>query len=249
MHGFDEILFENRNKDYGAYQLRKYSHKYLVRAVILGYICFLLPIIIMFVVFNADLFLNKDSEKLVSADIIQLSDLRDFNIPPPPTFPPMKKMLPPQTENVVIDSTEEEKPQPKPEQKPILLPVDSLADTKEKGTSPKGNDPTANPDSTYYLTDVDEMPMFVAGELKQFISKNTHYPEAARRARFQGSVIIQFRITKTGDIQDVKIINGVNPLLDREAVRVISGLPRWRPAKRAGRPVSIQSTISVNFKI
>lgn len=249
MRGFDEILFENRNKEYGAYDLRKYSHKYLVRGVILGYVCFLLPIIIMFVVYNADLFLNRDSDKSVTAEIVQLSDLKDFNIPPPPTFPPMKKMLPPKSENIVIDSTKDETPKPKPEEKPILLPVDSVADAKAKGTSPKGNDPTANPDSTYYLSDVDEMPMFVAGELKQFISKNTHYPEAARRTRLQGSVVIQFMITKNGDIQDVKIVSGVTPLLDREAVRVISALPRWRPAKRAGRPVSIQSTISVNFKI
>ena len=96
----------------------------------------------------------------------------------------------------------------------------------------------------------EEMPSFQGGDLNTFrayIQKNTHYPEAAAEMGIQGRVRISFVVEKDGRVTNVKVIGSVDPLLDREAVRVVQSSPRWEPGKQRGKPARVGYTIPVVF--
>ncbi len=98
---------------------------------------------------------------------------------------------------------------------------------------------------------VEEKPQFPGGEkaLYEFFARNIRYPQDAQKAKIQGRVIAQFVVTKTGSIGDVKIVRGVYPSIDKEAIRVIKMLPAFTPGKINGKPVSVWYTIPVMFKL
>ena len=96
-----------------------------------------------------------------------------------------------------------------------------------------------------------QMPEFPGGEqgLKDFISKNLRYPKKAANNHIQGRVVVQFVVKKTGEIGEIKIVESVDPLLDAEAARVCSILPKFKPAMENGEPVSVWYTLPFNFKL
>ncbi len=99
---------------------------------------------------------------------------------------------------------------------------------------------------------VESMPQFQGGGVEKFINyvmKNLKYPKEAADIGIQGRVIVQFTVDKTGKIKDIKVIRGVDKLLDEEAIRVIKNAPQWIPGNQRGRPVDVQMTIPVNFKL
>ena len=98
---------------------------------------------------------------------------------------------------------------------------------------------------------VEEKPSFQGGDANQFskwVSQNLAYPEIARENGVQGRVTLQFTIDKDGSIKNVKVLRGVNPALDKEAVRVISSSPKWTPGKQRGRAVPVTYTFPVIFQ-
>ena len=98
---------------------------------------------------------------------------------------------------------------------------------------------------------VEEMPMYPGGdvELLKYIAKNTKYPEAAKEAKVEGRVIIRFIVTKEGNADGVSILKGVHPLLDEEAVRVVSTLKGFEPGKQGGVPVNVWYMVPITFKL
>lgn len=109
---------------------------------------------------------------------------------------------------------------------------------------------TAKSDGKIF-TIVEEMPQFPGGEegLFRYIEKNVKYPLETQKNKTKGKVFITFMVTKTGTVEDAKIIRGVSPQLDEEALRVISTMPAWTPGKQNGRPVNVQYNIPINFKV
>lgn len=96
----------------------------------------------------------------------------------------------------------------------------------------------------------EEMPSFQGGDLNKFrdyVQKNTKYPEAAAEMGIQGRVRVSFVVEKDGRVSNVKVISGVDPLLDREAVRVVQSSPRWEPGKQRGKPARVGYNIPVVF--
>ena len=83
----------------------------------------------------------------------------------------------------------------------------------------------------------------------KFLSENVKYPEDCKKEGIQGRVIAQFIIDKDGSVKDVKIVRGVHPSLDKEAIRVIEAMPKWTPGKVKGEPVKCQYTLPIAFKI
>ena len=83
----------------------------------------------------------------------------------------------------------------------------------------------------------------------KFLSENVKYPEDCKKEGIQGRVIAQFIIDKDGSVIDVKIVRGVHPSLDKEAIRMIEAMPKWTPGKVKGEPVKCQYTLPVAFKI
>ena len=99
---------------------------------------------------------------------------------------------------------------------------------------------------------VEENPQFPNGRtagLLQYLGKNIKYPTIPQENGTQGRVTVQFVVNKDGSIVDVKVIRGVDPYLDKEAVRVISTMPKWIPGKQRGVPVRCQFTVPVTFKL
>ena len=97
----------------------------------------------------------------------------------------------------------------------------------------------------------DEMPQFPGGmkALMEYISQNIRYPEEAIKANKEGTVIVQFVITKTGEIEETKVVRSQGESLDAEAVRVVKSLPNFIPGKVNGKPVNVMYTIPLNFKM
>lgn len=99
---------------------------------------------------------------------------------------------------------------------------------------------------------VENMPEFPDGGmpgLMKYLSANIRYPEAAHKAGTQGRVTVQFVVGKDGSIGNVGILRGVDPNLDAEAIRVISGMPKWKPGTQKGEPVNVRYTVPVMFRL
>lgn len=98
---------------------------------------------------------------------------------------------------------------------------------------------------------VEQMPQFPGGdaELAKFLRNNIQYPAMAQENNIQGRVIVQFVVTKTGDIGEIKVVKGVDRDLDNEAKRLVRKLPKFVPGRMNGQPVNVWFTLPVNFKL
>lgn len=98
---------------------------------------------------------------------------------------------------------------------------------------------------------VEKMPQFPGGDaaLIQYLQSHIQYPDIAKENNVQGRVVVQFVVTKTGGIGEVKVIKSVDPSLDKEAIRIVKSLPKFNPGKQGGEPVNVWYTIPVNFNL
>lgn len=99
---------------------------------------------------------------------------------------------------------------------------------------------------------VETMPEFPNGGmagLMQYLSKNIKYPTIAQENGTQGRVTVQFVVNKDGSIVDAKVLRGVDPYLDKEAIRVVNSMPKWKPGMQRGKPVRVKYTIPVMFRL
>ena len=98
---------------------------------------------------------------------------------------------------------------------------------------------------------VEEMPEYPGGmeECMKFLGNSIKYPAEARKNGIQGRVVVTFVVTDEGDIQDPVVVKGVDPLLDAEAIRVISMMPKWNPGKQRGKAVNVKYTLPVSFRL
>lgn len=98
---------------------------------------------------------------------------------------------------------------------------------------------------------VEEMPEFPGGmaECMKFLAKNIKYPTIAQENGVQGRVIVQFVVNKDGTIVDPVVVRSVDPYLDKEALRVIKAMPKWKPGKQRGKAVRVKYTVPVTFRL
>ena len=98
---------------------------------------------------------------------------------------------------------------------------------------------------------VEEMPSFPGGmnECMKFLAKNMKYPVAAQQAKIEGRVIVQFVVDKDGTITDTKVVRGVSPEIDAEALRVVGMMPKWNPGKQRGKAVAVKYTLPMMFRL
>jgi len=105
-------------------------------------------------------------------------------------------------------------------------------------------------DEVFFI--VEKMPKFQNGgnfEFRKYIASVLTYPAEAAEKKIQGRVFVQFAVGKDGYVQDVKIIRGIDPLLDAEAKRVVESSPQWEPGMQKGKPVKVQFTFPIVFAI
>lgn len=103
--------------------------------------------------------------------------------------------------------------------------------------------------ATQVFIEVEEMPEFPGGHqaLMKYLSQRLQYPAGAREEEIQGKVFLTFVVQEDGSLRDVRVLRGVHPLLDREAVRVVRSMPKWRPGSNMGKVCCVQYNLPVNF--
>jgi len=241
---FDEIIFENRNKMYGAYLIRKYYKSTTSFSILGGTILFSAIIILLAI----------NSEKggaTISPVIGEVIKFDPVNIPQPPqdNKPPegMKEILrnvaPVVTTDTSFLSTK-------------LMTADELIqDTKNKDIAdtiafiPTDDNVTnTTPDPVVW---VEEMPMYPGGieELMSYVSQNLKYPEEARNLNIQGKVIIKFVVNTDGSVDRAQVVKGIDQSLDNEALRVVNSLPKFRAGRQNGIPVPVWFVMPITFKL
>ena len=97
----------------------------------------------------------------------------------------------------------------------------------------------------------EQQPEFPGGmaELMKYLQKNLRYPQICKEQRVQGRVILQFVVNADSTITDVNVVKPVNPHLDKEAVRVVKAMPKWKPGTQRGEPVRVRFTLPVTFRL
>lgn len=266
---FLDILFEDRNKNYGAYELRKKYDK-RVRNSILGTAALALLVVgSYFVYLNLKADNSEKNTKPVIEDI-KLEDVKlpdDPKTPPPPPPPPAPP--PPVKPSVqftppVIKKDEEVKAEEE------LVKLDEIKDkavsTKTVEGDPNGIDPGLINDSKgtgvvdapppppkeEIFTFVEQPPTFPGGDeaLNKFLSNNIRYPHLATENGIQGTVFVSFVVDSEGNIKDVKTVGQAKGGgLEEEAIRVVKKMPKWKPGKQNGRQVSVQFNLPIRFTL
>jgi TonB family protein len=129
------------------------------------------------------------------------------------------------------------------------LETDSIGNlllVKKEAVTPKTLD---TEEQIFFI--VEDMPEFPGGEpeLRKFIANNIEYPAIAQEKGIQGRVYVTFVVDKNGEVANARIARGVDPSLDKEALRVVNSLPKWTPGKQRGEAVNVSYTVPINFAL
>jgi protein TonB len=247
-----DIVFEGKNKAYGAYELRQENPKTTVRSMIIGALIFGLaifaPILINMIPSGEDENANLD-QKIVTIKLPPKEQPKDLPPPPPP---------PPKVDQVkfvkpVVAKTEEivEEP-PKVEE----IKDKKLGDETIKGdpdaplsVEPVGNGPSVvEDDNTIYNTaGIEVKPDFPGGLEKfyKFIGKNFQVPE---EEGLKGKIFVTFVVEKDGSLTDIKVIRDIGYGTGKEAIRVLKSCPRWNPGEQNGKKVRVLYSLPISIQ-
>jgi periplasmic protein TonB len=241
---FDEIVFENRNKEYGAYDLRK-NYNRTTSISILGAVALggLVLGIFSFSDGNVTAVAPPPTVVIVTPDYIKPDPVKPEERPAAKLPDAMRNVAP-----VVSTDTSLKIDQP-----PIADEMFELTkDRKVNDTItfiPKQE--SVIPEEPQVYINVKEMPEFPGGTdaLMKFISDNLNYPDEAVRNNVQGRVIVKFVVEPDGTVGRIEIISGIDQALNEEAVRVVKSLPTFKPGRNDGVPVPVWFVIPVLFKL
>jgi len=253
---WEDLVFENRNKDYGAYVLRKiYSKNVMISSVLaLFVICFVLAYPSIAAFFKSDDSALAKPKLRTTVSLDQPPPISP-NQPPPPNIPPppvktIIKFLPPKvTDKEVV---EEEKMPTIEEIKQHETGAENVEGTGEVVfDEPVQEVVKDNGDANKVFTFVEQSAEPVGGleAFYKWVGKNIKYPAAARRMGLEGKVYVKFVIEPTGTISNIEVLKGFNGECDKEAARVLSIAPKWKPGKQSGRAVRQAYTLPITFKL
>ena len=96
---------------------------------------------------------------------------------------------------------------------------------------------------------VEQQPTFKEGDVRAWLARNMQYPPVAAENGIQGRVVVGFVVERDGSISHVQILRGVDPSLDKEAMRVVKSMPKWNPGMQNGSPVRVKYNVPVQFKL
>ena len=157
--------------------------------------------------------------------------------PPPPEAPKMEEII-----EIVEDDADVE-------ESTIEASDDITAAVEVKYTAVEVEEEEVEEQQIFQV--VEEMPEFPGGmgDCMKFLGKNIKYPQISQENGVQGRVIVQFVVNQDGSIVDPQVVRGVDPYLDKEALRVISMMPKWKPGKQRGKAVRVKFTVPVMFRL
>lgn len=250
----DEIVFEHRNKTYGAYILRKLYSKHMTRALILAVIILLAGLAYPL----ASSYYAKARagyiEKEASAEFIDMDKPKEEAPPPPPPPPPPPAALEQKVKFVAPIVTTEEVVEDADifnQDELAQTSNEAVAVTEEVAVETKVEVIEVPEEKKEVFTIVEEMPSFPGGEAERnkFLATNIVYPQQATENGIQGTVYVSFVVDSKGNVTDVKILRGIGGGCDEEALRVVKMMPKWHPGKQNGKQVRVLFNMPIYFKL
>ncbi|MBX0334033.1 energy transducer TonB [Pontibacter sp. HSC-14F20] len=264
----DDIVFEGRNRAYGAYLLRKIYNKHITIAATVAIALFFLFLSIPLI---TKMIKGDQEEAQVVDRIVTEVDLApppplDEATPPPPPPPPPDLPPPPPPVRAQVKFTppvvkrdaevqEEEKVPDQSELEDVDIGTETVEGVKgaplDLGDIDGTSDVVAEVVEEKPYTYVEQMPEFPGGEseMMKYLGKNIRYPAAAQRAGVEGLVVLSFVVSRTGEISEIEVVKSLGSGTDEEAVRVVKTMPKWSPGKQNGRSVPVRYTLPVRFAI
>ena len=268
---FNNIVFKGRNQAYGAYMLRKNYSKHMSVAAIIATALFSGALVGPLV---QNLFFAEKSTYVKPVyEIIEPITIELPVLPPPPVLP-KEEAAPPVAEKqvateqytdmrVVADNTKIETSIP-PDQDVLSkvnigtntldgelpeVPGATLDETPPAGMGTGAGDAVTTAPAEFIY--VEEMPAFEGGEkaLFKYLSKKMRYPGAAQQAGVEGIVVVTFVVAPDGAITKAEVVKRLGYGTDEEALRVINGMPHWKPGKQNGKTVPVRFTLPIRFSI
>ena len=253
--GFDDIVFESRNRDYGAYVLRKKYPRAILTGVLISLFVGSASVLLPFFIEPSDEFMVAGGGRYVTVEMEELSPPEDFiYVAPPPPPPPetnRSEEIAKYTVPVIVDTLLTAEPELATIAEALELPADDTdieVYSNGIGDDLLIGDGSSEGEPAFFLVEV--MPTFRGGGLDKFrewVNKRTNYPQAAVDAKIRGTVFLTFVVEKDGSVSNVTGLKGVHPLLDNEAVKAISESPRWNPGLQRGQPVRVRYQIPMSF--
>ena len=263
-----DLIFEGKNKNYGAYTLRKNSPKRHTFA-------FLVVLVAAFLIVLASVGVSQYNKAKEARDAMtEVSELSNIKLDKPvvPEENVVKKFeAPPPVElkstiqfTAPIIKKDEDVPeeQTMKSQEELVKSDVQISIANVKGTNEEtGVDIATLEQHKVIVQDdtkeekvfeiVEQPPSFPGGEaaMYEWLSNNINYPVIAQENNIQGRVTCQFVVGRNGEIEDVRVVRGVDASLDKEAIRVIKSMPKWIPGKQGGNAVKVRYTLPVQFKL
>ena len=269
-----EMVFAGKNKEYGAYQLRKGTSGRNIKALLILVIA--AALVGGFLAWKV-IEQKQAEEQQAYMEAMQLAELQKQAKKEEKKKEPVKPKIEPKKEIPVARETQKftapvikkdelvkEENQVKQMDKldeKVAVGTENKEGTKDRLAEAVRSDiavaappppPAPKPEVSNKVFDiVEEMPHFPGGAaaLQAFLSSNTKYPVVAQENGVQGRVIVSFVVERDGSITDVRVVRSVDPSLDREASRVVRSMPRWSPGKQNGSAVRVKYTVPVVFRL
>jgi periplasmic protein TonB len=248
VESLEEMVFKTRNKEYGAYVLRKKYKKYTTIALFIG--IFVILAAVAYPVIAA--YINKSrsiiEDKSVGAEMLNIP--KEELPPPPPPPPPPPDVVQQQrfvapvvtTDSVETTMVTQDDLSTKPSEAPVAeeIKVEEVKEQVIQQEAPKE-----------IFTVVEEQPGYPGGDEARikYLQDNIKYPDEAKELGVQGKVFVTFVVEIDGSISDVRVLRGIGAGCDEEAVRVVRNMPKWVPGKQRGVPVRVQFNLPIKFTL
>jgi periplasmic protein TonB len=252
VESLEEIVFKNRNKEYGSYVLRKKYRRYLTISLIIGLLVIMSAA--AYPLINA--YLNKEKllrekEKSVTAEMLNMPK---EDLPPPPPPPPPPEALVEKvkfTAPKVVEDTNVESDFGKQDllaQKTNTEVPSEEVQVEEKEVKTQVIEQKV--EAEVFLI-VEEPPTFPGGDaaLYKWLGENLKYPEEAKELGIQGRVFVSFVVEPDGSASNVVVKRGIGGGCDEEAIRIVKAMPKWSPGKQRGQPVRVQFNLPIKFTL
>lgn len=257
-NNWNDVVFDGRNKHYGAYLLRRIYDRNVLMAASISLVLFMLALSVPRIL---EYFKAEEVAAPMESKTIRYTDLAppppiDKMAPPPPKLnvpPPVKtviKFLPPK---VTEQEVPEEEVMPTIEEikanETGAETIEGDADVVFEGPPVEVGDEGERAPEVFTI--VEQMPEFEGGDmaLMKWLAKNLEYPRQALRTQIEGTVMVSFMIDEQGQVKDVTLVRGIGMGCDEEAIRVISSMPSWKPGKQNGQAVRVRRILPIKFKI
>lgn len=268
-----DIVFDGKNKEFGAYEMRATSTERHTRAVIIVVIG-LIVILTLLILSLTGVFSRGEEEGPDAATEQELAVFESEEVPEEEQeevfeMPQQEEeIIQPEevaneqrvTELLIVDEVDKEK-----EVKEVSDVMENEAQAGAVDITEGTNDlnkqvvreqivapePAPEPEKVYTMAMVEQKPEFPGGEaaMYKWLGDHITYPAEAAEQGVSGRVVVQFDISKTGDIENVKVVRGRHPALDKEAMRLVKAMPKWQPGRNNGQPVKVTYTLPVTFKL